>query len=97
MSNKKKKVITVEAGEEIRIETTQPEHEPKTVSEKVGDFVTTLTSCGHVNKQSYNENNELEDLFCTLDKGHKGDHSATLNEKKVYWADAAGIPVRKHA
>lgn len=33
--------------------------------------------CGHVNKQHYNTKGRLEDLTCTLPKGHPGDHFAT--------------------
>ena len=32
--------------------------------------------CGHVNKHYKNMDGELEDLKCTLEKGHAGDHSA---------------------
>jgi hypothetical protein len=32
--------------------------------------------CGHINKQHYNTKGKLEDLPCTLTKGHEGDHSA---------------------
>lgn len=32
--------------------------------------------CGHINKHSYNTRGKLEDLSCTLEKGHDGDHSA---------------------
>lgn len=92
---KKKRTITVSANEEIKIETTQ---EPKkTVAEKVNNFVASLANCGHINKQSYNANNELEDLYCTLEKGHEGDHGAELDGKRVFWSDAAGTPARKHA
>jgi hypothetical protein len=88
MKKRTKKTITVETVEVP---------EPKTVIEQVGDFVTSLTACGHINRQSYNENNDLEDLYCTLPINHEGDHSAELNGKQVHWADAAGKPTRKHA
>ena len=32
--------------------------------------------CGHINKQHYNVQGRLEDLACTLPKGHSGDHYA---------------------
>jgi hypothetical protein len=35
-----------------------------------------VTPCNHVNKQHYNTDARLEDLACTLPKGHTGDHFA---------------------
>lgn len=35
-----------------------------------------LTTCGHVNKQHFNAEGKLEDLACTLDPRHPGDHQA---------------------
>lgn len=93
----KRNTITVEADEEITIEAVQPEpeEERKPFGEQVGDFVASIGSCGHVNKQSHNKDNELEDLACTLDKGHAGDHSAELDGKQTFWSDAAGKPTGK--
>lgn len=33
-------------------------------------------TCGHINKQFVNTEGELEDLACSLDDGHAGDHQA---------------------
>ena len=48
--------------------------------------------CGHQNMH-YTEG----ELKCTLDKGHKGDHSALLNGNWTSWSDVAGTPVKKNA
>lgn len=63
----------------------------------VENTVTAIVACGHINRQHHNADGVLEDLACTLDKGHKGDHSAKVeNEISVNWSDAAGAPARKH-
>jgi hypothetical protein len=54
-------------------------------------------SCGHINKQYHNAQNELEDLACSLPKGHGGDHLAVVDGKSIAWSDAAGTPARRHA
>src|SRR3990167_7257259 len=41
-----------------------------------------MSLCGHVNKHYYGLNGKLEDLTCTLEGGHTGDHSA-LHRRKV--------------
>jgi hypothetical protein len=92
MPAKKKRVITVSADEEIKIEAVQPEPERKTPSEKVGDFIASIVNCGHQNMH-YTDG----DLYCTLEKGHSGDHQALLNDAWTSWSDAAGIPIKKHA
>lgn len=48
--------------------------------------------CNHQNMH-YTEG----ELKCTLEKGHKGDHTALLNNTWVAWSDAAGTPARRHA
>ncbi len=75
----------------------------KTLTEKVEDAgnaienaVTAVIYCGHINKQSYNKENELEDVACTREKGHAGDHSAEVEGKEVAWSDAAGKPARSN-
>lgn len=40
-----------------------------------------MTQCSHINKQFYNSKGVLEDLTCTLEEGHDGDHSATIQVK----------------
>lgn len=82
MPKKTKKIITVETVEEP---------EKKTIAEKVEDFVASIGACGHQNKH-YTDG----DLFCTLDQGHKGDHSAELDGRQTFWSDAAGTPVHRH-
>ncbi len=47
--------------------------------------------CGHQNMH-YTEG----ELLCTLEPGHKGDHSAILNSNWTSWSDAAGVPAQKH-
>lgn len=59
----------------------------------VENAVTAIVACGHINRQHHNDDNILEDLACTLDKGHAGDHA----NGKARWSDAAGTPARKHA
>jgi hypothetical protein len=59
----------------------------------VENVAISIVGCGHINKHYYNPDNELEDLACTLEKGHKGDHSNGVN----FWSDAAGTLARKHA
>jgi hypothetical protein len=63
----------------------------------VKNVAAAIVACGHINRQHHNQENVLEDLACTLDKGHKGDHSARIDDKPVYWSDAAGKPVKRHA
>jgi hypothetical protein len=75
--------------------------EPKqTPAEKVVKAVEnaaiSIVSCGHINRQHHNTENELEDLACTLEKGHAGDHSAEVDGRPVSWSNAAGTPVRQH-
>lgn len=94
---KRKRTITVSADEEIKIEAVQQEPEQSKAAKAVSNVVASIVGCGHVNKQSFNASNELEDLYCTLGKGHTGDHSAELDGKQVFWNDAAGTPARKHA
>jgi hypothetical protein len=62
----------------------------------VKNVATAIIACGHINRQHHNADNELEDLACTLDKGHKGAHSAEVDSKPVFWSDAAGTPVKKN-
>ena len=54
--------------------------------------------CGHENKH-YVAPVEGERLFCTLPKGHEGDHQCGYKndgkESIAYWNDAAGTPVKK--
>ena len=64
----------------------------------VKNVATAIVACGHINRQHHNADGELQDLACSLDKGHKGDHSAKIeDDKQVFWSDAAGTPARKHA
>lgn len=35
-----------------------------------------MAPCGHINKHHHGINGKLEDLACTLEQGHDGDHSA---------------------
>ncbi len=66
------------------------------VVKAVENTVVSIVSCGHINRQHHNPDNALEDLACTLDKGHKGDHSASVEDRPVFWSDAAGTPARRH-
>lgn len=45
--------------------------------------------CGHVNKHSYDHRGNLDDLECTLDKNHGGDHSAMHFERGTQFSSGA--------
>jgi hypothetical protein len=80
---RKQKVNPEPIAEEV-ISAQQPTEEQKEEMEKLVDElaeeamerlrITTL--CGHINKQYYNTKGRLEDLACTLHKGHTGNHEA---------------------
>ena len=78
-----------------------PKSKKQTLLQETGktakNIVTAIVACGHINRQHHNENNELEDLACTLEKGHAGDHSAEVDGKPVSWSNAAGTAARQHA
>ena len=91
------------AGErELRLRAEKQNNAQEEAEEKSFDFsnvgiknaAISVTRCGHINKQSFNAKNELEDVACTREKGHAGDHTAELNGKEVAWSDAAGKPAR---
>ena len=63
----------------------------------VEEIVNAVLHCGHINRQYYNPDGVLEDLACTLDKGHKGAHETDYPGGRTAWSDAAGTPTRKHA
>jgi hypothetical protein len=72
----------------------EPKQTPaEKVVKAVENVAISIVSCGHINRQYHNAENALEDLACTLEKGHKGDHNNGVN----YWSDAAGTPARRHA
>ena len=63
--------------------------------------------CGHINRHSYGPDGKLDNLKCTLPKGHPGNHRALHEEYRSYnamvettpkpdnwreWTDDAGIP-----
>jgi hypothetical protein len=87
---KKKKTLLQETEEKI-------EEEIRAASMTVKNVATAIVSCGHINKQYHNQENELEDLACTLKKGHPGDHSAEVDGRVNSWSDAAGKLAREHA
>lgn len=90
MPKAKKKSLLQETEENI-------ENEIREASKVVKNVATAIVACGHINRQYHNAENELEDLACTLPKGHAGDHYAEVDGKPNFWADAAGIPARTHA
>ena len=77
-----------------RVKKTPEEYEAPNVVEEI---VNAVLHCGHINRQYYNPDGALEDLACTLDKGHKGDHEADYPGGRAAWSDAAGTPTRQHA
>jgi hypothetical protein len=87
---KKKKTLLQETEEKI-------EEEIRAAGKTVKNVVTAIAYCGHINKQYHNQDNELEDLACTLEKGHAGEHSAEVEGRLNAWSDAAGKPARQHA
>jgi hypothetical protein len=70
------------------------EEEIREAAKLTKNAVASVTHCGHINKQSYNADNELEDVVCTREKGHAGDHTAEVDGKEIAWNDAAGRPVK---
>lgn len=53
---------------------------------KASEVKATIPQCGHINRQHTGVDGELEDIACTLPKGHTGDHSAKVRvlQKQQY-------------
>lgn len=63
-TSKKKVVAPVEALPQEEVNVVEAFHKGAQIA------------CGHINKQFVNAQGTLEDLACTLPKGHEGDHFA---------------------
>jgi hypothetical protein len=70
---------------------------PSTPEEKPKKEALITRECGHVNKQFYGVNGKLEDLACTREAGHKGDHFAPcLHNVPDHIYDQGGNVAKQH-